>query len=86
VSQTNTCEVDPCLTIRCPTDCYTCKVTTDGIGTCIIDNDKCQPVNMTAGVKGGGGSGCEVSGTASGSPLALLLGLALIAGRKRRRR
>jgi MYXO-CTERM domain-containing protein len=88
VSQTDTCEPDPCMTIRCPSDCWTCRVTADGVGTCIVDNVKCQPVNITVGQKGGGSSGCSVAGSDSASfaPVGLLLGLALVVGRRRRRR
>jgi len=87
VPQTNTCKPDPCQTIHCPSDCWTCKVTSDGIGTCIVDNDKCQPVNIVVGQKGGGNAGCscEVGGSSPASPLALLLGLALVVARRRRR-
>ena len=88
VPQTNTCKADPCQTIHCPSDCWSCKVTPDGIGTCVVDNDKCQPVNIVVGQKGGGsGCACEVGGSSSSaaSPLALLLGLALVVARRRRR-
>jgi MYXO-CTERM domain-containing protein len=87
VSQTNTCKADPCQTIRCPSDCFSCKVTPDGIGTCVVDNDKCQQITVTVGQKGGGnGCSCEVGGSSSAaSPLALLLGLALVVARRRRR-
>ena len=77
---------DPCQTIICPSDCWTCKVTPDGVGTCIVDNAKCEPVNIVVGQKGGGnGCSCEVGGSSSASPLALLLGLALVVSRRRRR-
>ncbi|HEY7375990.1 MAG TPA: MopE-related protein, partial [Polyangia bacterium] len=87
VSMTNTCVPDPCQIIQCPSDCWTCKVTADGIGTCVVDNDKCQQVNITVGQKGGGNSGCScaVGESASYGPLGLLLGLALVVTRKRRR-
>jgi len=90
VSQTNTCETDPCLTMKCPSDCWSCKVTTDGMGTCIVDNTKCQQVNITVGQKGGGNAGCSCAvsgGEVAGSfgPLGLLLGLALVVSRRRRR-
>jgi MYXO-CTERM domain-containing protein len=87
VSQTNTCETDPCLTMKCPDDCWTCVVTTDGMGNCIVDNNKCQQVNISVGQKGGGSSGCSCAvadGTSFGS-LGLLLGLALVVSRRRRR-
>jgi MYXO-CTERM domain-containing protein len=63
------------------------QVTPDGIGTCIVDNDKCQPVNIVVGQKGGGNAGCscEVGGSGA-SPLGLLLGLGLFVARRRRRR
>ena len=88
VSQTNTCEQDPCLTMRCPSDCWTCRVTADGLGTCAVDNTKCQQVNMTVGQKGGGSAGCScaVGASTSWSPLTLLFGLALLVARRRRRR
>ena len=28
------CETDPAPTITCPSDCWTCAITTDGAGTC----------------------------------------------------
>jgi MYXO-CTERM domain-containing protein len=88
VPQTNTCKPDPCQTIHCPDDCWTCKVTPEGTGTCIVDNDKCQPVNIVVGQKGGGnaGCGCEVGGSTGATPLGLLLGLGLFVDRRRRRR
>ena len=77
---------DPCQTIRCPSDCWSCRVTPDGIGTCVVDNDKCQQVTVTVGQKGGGnGCSCEVGGSTGASPLALLLGFALVFARRRRR-
>jgi MYXO-CTERM domain-containing protein len=87
VPQTNTCKPDPCKTIVCPDDCWTCKVTADGIGTCIVDNDKCEPVNVIVGTKGGGnaGCGCAVGDSGSVAPLGLLLGLAAWIARRRRR-
>jgi MYXO-CTERM domain-containing protein len=87
VPQTNQCKPDPCQTIHCPSDCFSCKVTSDGIGTCVVDNDKCTRVQVVVGQKGGGSSGCSVGGSAgSASPLAaLLLGLALVFVRRRRR-
>jgi MYXO-CTERM domain-containing protein len=87
VQQTNTCKPDPCATIRCPTDCWTCKVTTDGFGTCMVDNAKCEPVNIVVAQKGGGASGCscEVGDRGGYGPLGLLLGLALVVSRRRRR-
>jgi len=88
VPQTNTCKPDPCKTIQCPTDCWTCKVSADGIGTCIVDNDKCEPVNVLVGQKGGGNSGCacEVGGGSSSyGPLGLLLAFGLVVARRRRR-
>ena len=87
VPQTNTCKADPCAAIHCPDDCWTCAVTPDGIGTCMVDNAKCQPVNIVVGQKGGGNSGCscEVADSGSYGPLGLLLGLALTFARRRRR-
>ena len=59
----------------------------DGIGTCVVDNDKCEPVNILVGQKGGGNAGCSCStnGGGSATPLGLLFGLALIIARRRRR-
>jgi MYXO-CTERM domain-containing protein len=88
VPQTNTCKPDPCKTIVCPSDCWTCKVSADGIGTCIVDNEKCEPVNILVGQKGGGNSGCacEVGGGNSAyGPLGLLFAFALVFARRRRR-
>jgi MYXO-CTERM domain-containing protein len=87
VPQTNTCKVDPCRTIQCPSDCWTCKLSSDGIGTCVVDNDKCKPVNIVVGQKGGGTAGCscEVAEGGSYGPLGLLLGLAFVTFRRRRR-
>jgi MYXO-CTERM domain-containing protein len=81
------CEPDPCATISCPSDCWTCGITTDGAGTCTL-KDTCKPVDSKVGQKGGGGSGCscEVGGGAGRSGwLAMAFGLVLIAARRRRR-
>jgi len=87
VPMTNTCIADPCQTIVCPADaCWTCKVTPDGIGTCIPDAEKCEQITITVGQKGGGnGCSCDAGGSASSGSLALLLGFALVvvAGRRR---
>ena len=87
VPMTNTCKADPCQTIQCPTDaCWTCKVTPDGIGTCIPDAEKCEQITITVGQKGGGnGCSCDAGGSAASGPLALLLGIGLVvvAGRRR---
>jgi MYXO-CTERM domain-containing protein len=87
VPKDNSCIPDPCKTIVCPSDCWTCALTSDGTGTCIVDNDKCEPVNIVVGQKGGGmaGCGCEVSGTGSAAPLGLLLVFGLVITRRRRR-
>jgi MYXO-CTERM domain-containing protein len=87
VPQTNTCTPDPCRTIRCPSDCWTCKVTEDGMGTCVVDNAKCQPVNIVVSQKGGGNAGCSCEvGDSSAAPFGgLLLGLGLVFVRRRRR-
>jgi MYXO-CTERM domain-containing protein len=83
VSSTNTCINDPCLTMRCPGDCYSCGVTKDGIGTCFIDGDKCKPVNVQVGQRGGAGCSCAVDGDGTdkgkGSTGAIALFLALAA-------
>jgi len=93
VSKTNSCEPDPCRTIRCPSDCWSCRLTPDGVGTCMVDNDKCQAVSTTVGQKGGGNAGCScatggdgASTTTTFAPLGLLVGLGLIVSRRRRRR
>ncbi len=79
------CEPDPCATISCPSTCWTCGITDDGTGTCIL-RDTCQSVDTKVGQHGGGQTGCSVAG---GSPtsgvLGLLLGLGLIVGRRRGR-
>ena len=89
VSSTNTCINDPCLTMRCPGDCYSCGVTRDGIGTCFIDGNKCQPVNVLVGQRGGAGCACAVDGDSGGNgptgAFALLLALGFVVGRRRRR-
>ncbi len=86
VSQNNTCLPDPCRTIQCPSDCWHCGVTTDGKGTCLL-NDACKPVENKVGQRGGGSAGC---GCATGGPSAPsgvgLLALLGLAGATRRRR
>ena len=77
VPQTNTCKPDPCKTIVCPSDCWTCKVSADGIGTCVVDNEKCEPVNILVGQKGGGNAGCSCSTNGGGSGSYGSLGLLL---------
>jgi MYXO-CTERM domain-containing protein len=87
VSTTNACEADPCATINCPGNCYTCTVTTDGLGTCTL-KDSCQSVTTNVGQRGGGEAGCScaVGGGADGRGwLGLVLGLGLIVARRRRR-
>jgi len=82
------CETDPCATISCPSQCWTCGITPDGVGTCNL-NDNCQPVTTKVGQHGGGESGCncEVSGSDAGRSgwLVLAVGLAIVASRRRRR-
>jgi MYXO-CTERM domain-containing protein len=89
VSSTNTCITDPCLTMRCPDDCYSCGVTRDGIGTCFVDGDKCKPVNIQVGQRGGAaGCACAVDGPGDRSgagAVTLLLALGLVVVRRRRR-
>jgi MYXO-CTERM domain-containing protein len=84
VSQNNSCKADPCQTIQCPSDCWHCSVTSDGIGTCLL-NDSCQPVENKVGQRGGAaGCNCEAAdGSPSALGLALLLGLAVAARRRR---
>jgi MYXO-CTERM domain-containing protein len=82
------CETDPCLTMVCPSDCWTCGINPDGSGTCNLDQSKCAPVTTKVGQHGGGESGCscEVGGGAGrGGWLALAMGLVLVAARRRRR-
>lgn len=83
------CETDPCLTISCPSACYSCGITTDGAGTCNFRKDLCQPVETKVGQHGGGESGCSCA--VGGGPdrtgwLALAFGVALIAARRRKTR
>jgi MYXO-CTERM domain-containing protein len=87
VSQTNTCKPDPCRTIVCPGECWHCGLTSDGIGTCLL-NDECAPVNNKVGQRGGGqGCACAAAGDGSGNPgwLGALFALAAAFGRRRRR-
>ncbi len=87
VPTTAICEPDPCATIQCPTECWHCGVTNDGTGTCLL-NDTCTPIQTKVGQRGGGEAGCScaVDGASrTTSWIGLLLGLALIAGRRRRR-
>jgi MYXO-CTERM domain-containing protein len=87
ISQTNSCEDDPCRTIQCPSDCWHCGLTTDGKGTCLL-NDNCSPVENKVGQRGGAASGCSCEtggGAGSGWTVTLLLGLALAGARRRRR-
>ncbi|HEX3905493.1 MAG TPA: MopE-related protein [Polyangia bacterium] len=91
VATTSTCETDPCTTIKCPGDCWTCGVTVDGLGTCML-NASCQSVTTNVGQRGGGESGCNCAvgeGSGQGDPrswLGLLLGLGLVVARRRRGR
>jgi MYXO-CTERM domain-containing protein len=90
VPTTGKCVTDPCSTIECPSECWHCGITSDGLGTCLL-NDTCQPVETKVGQRGGGESGCscEVGGGRGGygtSWLGLSLALGLVAGRRRRRR
>jgi MYXO-CTERM domain-containing protein len=81
------CEPDPCATINCPSTCWTCGVTSDGLGTCML-KDSCSSVTTNVGQRGGGESGCScaVSGGPDGRGwLGLVLGLGLIGARRRRR-
>jgi len=81
------CEPDPCATINCPSTCWTCGVTTDGLGTCLL-KDSCQSVTTNVGQRGGGEAGCSCAvggGTDSKGWLGLVLGLGLVVARRRRR-
>ena len=84
---TVSCEPDPCATITCPGTCWTCGVTTDGLGTCML-KDSCQSVTTNVGQRGGGEAGCSCAvggGTDARGWLGLVLGLGLVVGRRRRR-
>ena len=81
------CEADPCATINCPSACWTCGVTTDGLGTCTL-KDSCQSVTTNVGQRGGGEAGCSCAvggGTDSKGWLGLVLGLGLVVARRRKR-
>ena len=83
------CAADPCATISCPGDCWTCTVNNDGTGRCDLNADTCQKVNTKVGQHGGGESGCscEVGGGPGQSGwLALAMGLVLVAARRRKTR
>ncbi|HXU61524.1 MAG TPA: MYXO-CTERM sorting domain-containing protein, partial [Polyangia bacterium] len=84
------CEGDPCATITCPNDCWTCAIDQNtGAGSCQLDRNKCQSVNAKVGQRGGGESGCscEVGGGAGRTGwLALGMGLMLLAARRRKSR
>jgi MYXO-CTERM domain-containing protein len=87
VSQTSTCKPDPCRTIVCPDQCWHCGLTSDGIGTCLL-NDECAPVNNKVGQRGGGeGCACATGGDAGSSTgwLGALFAVAAAFGRRRRR-
>ncbi len=87
VSTTDSCEADPCATINCPSTCWTCGVTTDGLGTCML-KDSCQSVTTKVGQRGGGEAGCSCAvggGTDSRGWLGLVLGLGLVVARRRKR-
>jgi hypothetical protein len=89
VQSTGTCAPDPCRLITCASDCFTCGVTTDGTGTCMLNAD-CKQAVTKVGQRGGGmgGLGCAVGGESSGtgaSLLGLLLGLAIVTRSRRRR-
>ncbi|HVY39050.1 MAG TPA: MopE-related protein [Polyangia bacterium] len=83
------CETDPCATMTCPGDCWTCDITSDGTGTCLFKADVCTKIATKVGQKGGGSSGCscEVGGGPGRTGwLALAVGLMLVAARRRRSR
>jgi MYXO-CTERM domain-containing protein len=89
------CIPDPCATINCPSACWTCGVNPDGTGTCNMKQSPsggpvCASVVTNVGQRGGGnqGCGCAVGAQGSGGAptwLGLLLSLALVAARRRRR-
>jgi MYXO-CTERM domain-containing protein len=85
------CKADPCATINCPSTCYECTVTSDGLGSCTPKpgpngTDLCQSVTTNVGQRGGGCS-CAVGGGADASGwLGLALGLGLVVGRRRSKR
>ena len=63
---------------RLPRGLLDLQVTPDGIGTCIVDNDKCQPVTSTSARRAAATAAAARSAADGASPLALLLGLALV--------
>jgi MYXO-CTERM domain-containing protein len=88
VSTTDSCVADPCATINCPSTCWTCGVTSDGLGTCML-KDSCQSVTTNVGQRGGGEAGCScaVGGGPDGKGwLGLVLGLGLFVARRRSRK
>jgi MYXO-CTERM domain-containing protein len=88
VKTTGRCGADPCMLIQCPSECWTCGTTAEGTGTCLLKSE-CKEKITQVGQRGGGnaGCGCAVSETGGSSAwTALLLGVALAAGARRRRR
>jgi MYXO-CTERM domain-containing protein len=81
------CEIDPCATITCPNDCWTCGIDPNtGAGSCQLDMNRCQSVKTKVGQHGGGESGCSCDvggGSGRAGWLALAMGLVLIAARRR---
>jgi MYXO-CTERM domain-containing protein len=89
VKQTGKCVADPCASIDCPGPCWTCSMTSDGIGTCNLSGD-CREVSTKVGLRGGG-CACEVGAGgagegATGFAAALLAAAGLVLGRRRRAR
>jgi hypothetical protein len=86
---TGECTPDPCANVGCPKNgCWTCEVTPKNEAYCKFGNN-CGYVRTLAGNTGGGCS-CDLTGSAGG-PLSTgiasfaLLGLAILAGRRRDR-
>ena len=71
------CIADPCATINCPSDCWTCGVNPDGHGDLHAQRTACASVVTNVGQRGGGESGCGCAvGVARGAAGRDLAGLA----------
>ena len=94
VPSTGMCKPDPCATIQCPAPCWLCTTTSDGTGTCQLDqsNPSCELLKTTTGA-GGGGCACAMDGGAAArgtnTRSLVLMGFAVVMAttwRRRRRR
>jgi MYXO-CTERM domain-containing protein len=86
VSTTGQCAPDPCILMQCPGDCYACKVTPEGQGTC-VSNGVCTQMLLKVGQKGGG-CGCATAAGGGDAPweaLALLGVVGMVTSRRKRR-